>query len=85
MDNVQALMLESVQLLFIGMGSVFIILGILIFLISTVSKLLPEEVIEQNFGRPNPAANTNNQTDNKELIAVIGTAINAFKKRNSSN
>jgi sodium pump decarboxylase gamma subunit len=85
MDNIQTLMIESLQLLFIGMGSVFIILGILIFLISTVSKLLPEEVVDQNFGRPNTGGTTNNQTDYKELIAVISTAINAFKKRNPSD
>jgi sodium pump decarboxylase gamma subunit len=85
MDNIQTLMIESLQLLFIGMGSVFIILGILIFLISTVSKLLPEEVVDQNFGRPNPGGTTNNQTDYKELIAVISAAINAFKKRNPSD
>jgi sodium pump decarboxylase gamma subunit len=78
-------MIASVQLLFTGMGSVFIILGILIFLISTVSKLLPEEVVEQHFPKPQTSGNTNNQNDNKELIAVISTAINAFKKRNPSD
>jgi sodium pump decarboxylase gamma subunit len=85
MDNIQTLMIESVQLLFIGMGTVFIILGILIFLISSISKILPEEVVEHHFAQPIRAGNTNNQTDNKELIAVISTAINAFKKRNPSD
>jgi oxaloacetate decarboxylase (Na+ extruding) subunit gamma len=85
MDNIQTLMIDSLQLLFIGMGSVFIILGILIFLISMISKILPEEVVEQNFAKPKAVGHTNTQTDNKELIAVISTAISAFKKRNSTN
>ncbi len=84
MDNIQTLMIESIQLLLIGMGSVFIILGILIFLISTVSKLLPEEMVEQHFTKP-AASNSHNPTDNNELIAVISTAIKAFKKRNPSD
>jgi sodium pump decarboxylase gamma subunit len=85
MDNIQTLMIDSLQLLFIGMGSVFIILGILIFFISMVSKMLPEEVVEQNFAKPKSVSHTNNQTDNNELIAVISAAINAFKKHNSNN
>jgi oxaloacetate decarboxylase (Na+ extruding) subunit gamma len=85
MDNIQTLMIESIQLLLIGMGSVFIILGILIFLISTVSKLLPEEMVEQHFTKPAAASNSHNPTDNNELIAVISTAIKAFKKRNPSD
>lgn len=84
MDNVQALMIESVQLLLIGMGSVFIILGVLIFLISTVSKLLPEEAVEQ-FPTSSRTTTTPSKNDNKELIAVISMAINAFKKSNSSH
>lgn len=87
MDNIQTLMIESVQLLFIGMGSVFIILGILIFLISTVSKMLPEEEVIQHFASPRTAGKItkHSDNDNKELIAVISSAINAFKKRNPSD
>lgn len=84
MDNVQSLMIESVQLLLIGMGSVFIILGILIFLISTVSRILPEEVVE-HFPTANRATPAQTKNDNKELIAVISMAINAFRKSSSSN
>lgn len=82
MDNVQSLMIDSVQLLFIGMGTVFVILGLLIFLISLVSKILPEEIVDHHFAPPNTARPVAKQTDNKELIAVIGTAIKAFRKRN---
>jgi oxaloacetate decarboxylase (Na+ extruding) subunit gamma len=83
MDNVQSLMIDSVQLLFIGMGTVFVILGLLIFLISLVSKILPEEIVDHHFNTPNTARPVTAKADNKELIAVIGMAINAFRKRNS--
>jgi oxaloacetate decarboxylase (Na+ extruding) subunit gamma len=83
MDNVQSLMIDSVQLLFIGMGTVFVILGLLIFLISLVSKILPEEIVDHHFNTPNTARPVAAKADNKELIAVIGMAINAFRKRNS--
>lgn len=79
-------MIESIQLLFIGMGTVFIILGLLIFLISLVSKILPEEVVEQHFAtsRTSTPTSNSNQPDNNELIAVISMAVSAFKKRNTS-
>jgi len=89
MDNLQTLLLESAELLLIGMGTVFIILIMLIFLITIVSRILPEETLEEpNYARGSstPAAsNVNKQKDNQELIAVISSAVSAFRKRNSSN
>jgi oxaloacetate decarboxylase (Na+ extruding) subunit gamma len=85
MDTLQSLIIQSVQLLFIGMGTVFIILGLLIFLISLVSKLLPEEIVEHHFAAPKTSNSISTRTDNKELIAVISTAVSTFRKRNSSN
>jgi sodium pump decarboxylase gamma subunit len=42
--DIEALLLQSLQLLGLGMGAVFIILTLLIVIISTVSKFIPEEV-----------------------------------------
>jgi Na+-transporting methylmalonyl-CoA/oxaloacetate decarboxylase gamma subunit len=42
--DTEALLLQSLQLLGLGMGAVFIILVALIVIISIVSKLVPEEV-----------------------------------------
>jgi oxaloacetate decarboxylase gamma subunit len=42
--NIEALLLQSLQLLGLGMGAVFIILTLLIVIISMVSQLVPEEV-----------------------------------------
>lgn len=41
--DINALMLQSLQLLGLGMGAVFIILSLLIALITLVSRLVPEE------------------------------------------
>jgi len=41
--DIEALLLQSLQLLGLGMGAVFIILTLLIVIISMVSKLVPEE------------------------------------------
>ena len=42
--DIEALLLQSLQLLGLGMGAVFIILAALIVIISIVSKLVPEEI-----------------------------------------
>jgi sodium pump decarboxylase gamma subunit len=42
--DIEALLLQSLELLGLGMGAVFIILVALIVIISIVSKLVPEEV-----------------------------------------
>jgi oxaloacetate decarboxylase gamma subunit len=42
--DIEALLLQSLQLLGLGMGAVFIILTSLIVIISMVSKIVPEEV-----------------------------------------
>lgn len=43
--EIEALLLQSLQLLGLGMGAVFIILALLIVIITIVSKIVPEEVI----------------------------------------
>ncbi len=42
--DINALLIESLQLLGLGMGAVFVILVLLIGLISIVAKIVPEEV-----------------------------------------
>ncbi len=86
MEQLQPLIAESAQLLLIGMGTVFIILVMMIFLINLMSKWLPEEVIEiqphEQRGAPtkqSPAA------DQNEIIAAISTAINSYRNKHKSN
>ena len=85
MEQLQPLIAESAQLLLIGMGTVFVILVMMIFLINLMSKWLPEEVIEiqahEQRGTPTtqrPAA------DQNEIIAAISTAINSYRNKHKT-
>ncbi len=73
--NIDALLTQSLQLLGLGMGSVFIILCLLIGIVSIISKLVPED-------RPVAPAPTVQPplTDNSLHIAVIQAAIHKFRK-----
>lgn len=42
--DIETLLLQSLQLLGLGMGAVFIILTLLIVIITLVSRIVPEEV-----------------------------------------
>ncbi|MDJ0880232.1 MAG: OadG family transporter subunit [Gammaproteobacteria bacterium] len=87
MDELQPLIIASAQLMLIGMGTVFIILTMLIFLIGLVSKLLPAEEYQPVTTRTpvSTAASTTAATEqDAELVAVISAAIKLYKKRHKS-
>ena len=73
--NIDALLTQSLQLLGLGMGSVFIILGLLIGIISIVSKLVPEQAPIATVAPTEPPA-----TDNNAHIAAIQAAIHKYRK-----
>ncbi len=73
--NIDQLFTQSLQLLGLGMGSVFIILTLLIGIISIVSKLVPEEPPAEAAPAHAPAGSVDNQH-----IAVIQAAIHKFRK-----
>ena len=74
--DIDQLMIQSLQLLGLGMGSVFIILILLICIISIVSKLVPEELPELPAAAPaeGPTAVSH------QHIAAIQAAIHKFRK-----
>lgn len=84
MDKLQPLIVESAQLLFIGMGTVFLILVLLIFLVTLISKLLAsyeDEPIPVTIPSINRVSNPSITNNENELIAVISSAITAYRKR----
>lgn len=84
MNDLQLLINESIQLMFIGMGSVFIILVLLIFLINLVTRVLTLLKLEDEPPPTRTAVGNTRKTPRKtdqELIAVISSAITAYKKR----
>lgn len=80
--NVEALLTQSLQLLGLGMGSVFVILTMLIGIITLVSRIVPEPVPESA-----PAANLPVQpqkVENTEHVAAIQAAIHQYRRSRKS-
>ena len=71
--NIDQLLVQSVQLLGLGMGAVFIILILLIGIITAVAKLVPEEVVIPAPTRP--------VTENTDHIAAISAALHQHRKK----
>jgi len=70
--EIEQLLMQSLQLLGLGMGAVFTILLLLIAIISLVSKIVPEEVTT-------PAGIVVHTVDNSH-IAAISAAIHQHRK-----
>jgi len=70
--EIEQLLMQSLQLLGLGMGAVFIILVLLIAIISIVSKIVPEEETTQ-------PGMIQSSVDNSH-IAAISAAIHLHKK-----
>ena len=81
MENLQPLIIESAQLLLIGMGTVFVILIMMIFLINLASRLLPEDPVAPTAGTSRKVQSKPVANDANELIAVIGSAIKAYRNK----
>ncbi len=70
--DIEALLMQSLQLLGLGMGAVFVILVLMIAIITVVAKIVPEEVI---------AAPVTTLTGvDPAHIAVISAAIHLHRK-----
>ncbi|MFZ9036708.1 MAG: OadG family transporter subunit [Gammaproteobacteria bacterium] len=73
--EIEQLLVQSLQLLGLGMGAVFIILILLIGLISIVSKIVPDEVSSV------AAAPAVKPAVNNDHIAALTSAIHQYRKR----
>ena len=72
--DINALIIESLQLLALGMGAVFIILIVLILIITLVSRILPTET-------PAAAVPAKKSATKKDVIAAIATAVRQYRKK----
>ena len=78
--NIDQLLLQSLQLLGLGMGSVFIILSLLILIINVIAKLVPEvEIIPAT--SPTPVT----PGTNMEHVAAIQGAVHKYRRSRQSN
>lgn len=69
--DIEALLLQSLQLLGLGMGAVFIILTSLIAIISIVSKIVPQEA--------SPIAVSKSPGIDPEHVAAISAALHLHR------
>ncbi len=76
--NIEQLLVESLQLLGLGMGAVFVILSLLIGLISVVSRLVPDEESAAPPAAPSVAPSAKTDQDH---IAAITAAVHLHRKR----
>ncbi len=74
--DINQLMIQSLQLLGLGMGAVFIILLSLIVIITLVSKLVPEELPPS----VNSSSATRNNTKN-DHVAAISAAVRQYRQK----
>jgi oxaloacetate decarboxylase gamma subunit len=74
--EIEQLLVQSLQLLGLGMGAVFIILVLLIGLITLVSRIVPEESSPKLAATPSPAR----PAVNNDHIAAISAAIQQYRK-----
>jgi len=73
--NIDHLLLQSLQLLGLGMGSVFIILILLIGIIQVISRLVPEPEAPQTMSAAPMIGQANSQH-----IAAIQAAIHQYRR-----
>jgi sodium pump decarboxylase gamma subunit len=71
--DINQLLIDSLQLLALGMGAVFIILVALIVIITLVARILPEEV-------PVAAAPAEKKSLNPGHVAAIAAAVQQYRK-----
>lgn len=71
---VESMITEGLYLMLVGMGFVISFLTILVLLLSLMEKIIGQEVVEV-------AANSANQTDNSQLLAVISAAVHQHRQQ----
>ena len=81
--QIEALLAESLELLVLGMGSVFLLLSMMILLVHTTSRLLARWAPEDALPTPSPSTRRTDADgeDPNELIAVIQAAVQRYRSR----
>lgn len=80
--NVEALLIQSLQLLGLGMGSVFVILTLLIGIITLISRMVPEATPEPV--KSNDKVQAQPKDGNTEHVAAIQAAIHQYRRNHTS-
>ncbi len=78
--SLTSLLLEALNLLFIGMLFVTSFLGLLVFIIPFLNKIVPDDPI------PTPATakpNISNNIEQETLVAVISAAVQQYRNKHN--
>ncbi|MER2490421.1 oxaloacetate decarboxylase subunit gamma [Catenovulum sediminis] len=83
-NNLSSLLIEAANLLLVGMVVVFMFLGILIFLIKLMSKLVGSDApAPASVNIPNrPTSRKSNSTQDKKVVAAISAAVHQYRQDN---
>ncbi len=76
---ISELIYKGVELMFLGMGTVFIFLAVLVFTVIKMSELVKK--IEKNLPQPQPAKAPRARAANNDHIAAISAAIHQYRSK----
>lgn len=81
-NNLGSVLLEAANLLVVGMGVVFVFLGILIFLIKLMSHFFAGEIpAPTKVNVPNrPATKSTGSHQDKKVVAAITAAVHQYRQ-----
>ncbi len=78
--EISHLLLEAANLLVLGMVSVFLFLGLMVFAVQLMSKFAPP--IEQPPATKSQAATSTTTINNPKLVAAITSAVQQYRSAN---
>lgn len=73
------LMSDAIDLMVVGMGFVFVFLGILVFLTSLMSKLITKYLPEPEPVVAKPKAKKQSASPDAQLLAVLSAAVAEYR------
>ncbi len=76
--SLTALLLEALNLLFIGMLFVTSFLGLLVFIIPFLNKIVPDDPIPV---QAQPKPKLSNNIEQETLVAVISAAVQQYRNK----
>ncbi|MBF0448907.1 MAG: OadG family protein [Magnetococcales bacterium] len=74
---ISELILKGVELMFLGMGTVFIFLGILVFSVTKMSEIIRR--YEKNRPQPEPKPGQKQSSSQSDHVAAIAAAVHRYR------
>lgn len=81
MADLGSLLWEAATIMATGMVVVFMFLSVLIYLVQLLSKLAPKDEIPESGPQPVPAATSNHNGIQPDVVAAITAAVHQYRRR----